>query len=226
MGVAIYEHLGPGHGVNGDRGLVGHRARLGKNSAASFPRSSATRASRRRVVGSPSRWSSPTSAAAMAWRMAAVGRVTVSLRRSMGMGRKLAPRAGRKGGRRVAASRQRAAPNAVLPPVRRVRPNKCLDRRLPAASLRLGHLNLGHRHLCRSFRTSTLGRSRSPFLDDVDVRRLDRVVSVLTSTLGVCTWNSFSPVFLHAATAVSAAIARVIAVFRTVGLQLSANAQL
>src|SRR4051812_34727420 len=57
---------------------------LGKNSASSLPSSAATRSSSRRVVGSPSRSSSPTSAAAMAARMAGVGFVTVSLRRSIG----------------------------------------------------------------------------------------------------------------------------------------------
>src|SRR5476651_534639 len=58
---------------------------VGKKSAASFPSISATRASRRRTVGSPSSTSSPTSASAMARRMAGVGRVTVSERRSIGM---------------------------------------------------------------------------------------------------------------------------------------------
>ena len=78
-----------------------------------------------------------------------------------------------------------------------------------------------------SLRTSTLGTvTVAVSLTMSTSGVLIVVVSVLTSTLGVCTWNSFSPVFLHAATAVSAAIARVIAVFRTVGLQLSANAQL
>src|SRR5215831_16332108 len=56
---------------------------LGKKSAASFPRSAATRSSRRCIVGSPSRSSSPTSAAAIAARMPGVGLVTVSLLRSI-----------------------------------------------------------------------------------------------------------------------------------------------
>src|SRR5512133_1186294 len=58
---------------------------LGKNSDASFPSNAATRSSSRRMVGSPSRSSSPTSAAAIAARIAGVGFVTVSLRRSMVM---------------------------------------------------------------------------------------------------------------------------------------------
>src|SRR5680860_611182 len=53
-------------------------------SAASFPRSAATRSWRRLMVGSSTYTSSPTSASAMARRMPAEGRVTVSLRRSMG----------------------------------------------------------------------------------------------------------------------------------------------
>src|SRR5205823_5728980 len=58
---------------------------LGKKSASSFPSSAATRSSSRRVVGSPSRSSSPTSAAAIAARIAGVGLVTVSLRKSIGI---------------------------------------------------------------------------------------------------------------------------------------------
>ena len=57
---------------------------LGNHSAASLPSMSATRACRRLVLGSSPYWSSPTSAAAIAARMAGVGRVTVSERRSMG----------------------------------------------------------------------------------------------------------------------------------------------
>src|SRR5262249_28772705 len=55
----------------------------GTNSAASLPSRSATRSCRRLTVGSSCITSSPTSAAAMAARMPGVGRVTVSLRRSM-----------------------------------------------------------------------------------------------------------------------------------------------
>src|SRR5262245_11214984 len=55
----------------------------GTKSAASLPRISAARSCRRLTVGS-SRWtSSPTSASAIARRMARVGLVTVSLRRSI-----------------------------------------------------------------------------------------------------------------------------------------------
>src|SRR4051794_9732070 len=54
----------------------------GTNSAASWPISPATRSSSARIVGSSRYTSSPTSASAMARRIAAVGRVTVSDRRS------------------------------------------------------------------------------------------------------------------------------------------------
>src|SRR3990170_2882930 len=50
---------------------------------ASLPTASAARRSRRLTVGSSEKTSSPTSASNMAWRMAGVGRVMVSLRRSM-----------------------------------------------------------------------------------------------------------------------------------------------
>ena len=58
------------------------------NRPASLPSSSAARASRAMTVGSSSKTSSPTSAAAMACRISGVGCVTVSERRSMrsGMG--------------------------------------------------------------------------------------------------------------------------------------------
>src|SRR5436189_903179 len=56
----------------------------GIHSAASNPSVAATCRSRRRTVGSSPHWSSPTSASAMARRMAGVGRVTVSERRSTG----------------------------------------------------------------------------------------------------------------------------------------------
>src|ERR1700741_4851369 len=58
---------------------------LGKKRAASLPSSAAIRSSSRCVVGSPSRSSSPTSAAAIAARIPGVGLVTVSLLRSIGM---------------------------------------------------------------------------------------------------------------------------------------------
>ena len=59
---------------------------VGVNSAASWPSSSATRRSSSVTVGSSPKTSSPTSAAAIAARMAGVGRVTVSLRRSITSG--------------------------------------------------------------------------------------------------------------------------------------------
>ena len=59
----------------------------GRNSAASLPSSSATIAWRRLTVGSSRFCSSPTSASAMARRIAGVGRVTVSLNRSTAMAR-------------------------------------------------------------------------------------------------------------------------------------------
>ena len=55
-----------------------HIVPLGRKTAASWPSSAATRSSSARVVGSAARCSSPTSAAAMAARIAAVGRVCVS----------------------------------------------------------------------------------------------------------------------------------------------------
>ena len=58
---------------------------LGIHTAASLPSNSAMRACRRLVLGSSPYWSSPTGALAMAARMASVGRVTVSERRSMGV---------------------------------------------------------------------------------------------------------------------------------------------
>ena len=54
----------------------------GRKTPASLPSIAATRACSALTVGSSPRCSSPTSASAMAWRMAAVGRVTVSLLRS------------------------------------------------------------------------------------------------------------------------------------------------
>ncbi len=58
----------------------------GTNSAASLPSSAAARSSSKLMVGSSPNTSSPTSAAAIAWRMPADGLVTVSLRRSMKAG--------------------------------------------------------------------------------------------------------------------------------------------
>src|SRR6266511_4529012 len=55
----------------------------GTNRAASLPSSAATRCSSRLSVGSSPKTSSPTSAEAIAARIPAVGRVTVSLRKSM-----------------------------------------------------------------------------------------------------------------------------------------------
>src|SRR5262245_59253488 len=55
----------------------------GTNRAASFPSKAATRSWRRRTVGSSPKTSSPNSAARIASYMPGVGRVTVSLRRSM-----------------------------------------------------------------------------------------------------------------------------------------------
>src|SRR5687768_1952224 len=56
---------------------------VGTKSAASFSKSSAARSCRRLTVGSSPYTSSPTSASAIARRMAGVGLVTVSLRRSI-----------------------------------------------------------------------------------------------------------------------------------------------
>ena len=56
---------------------------LATNSPASLPSSSAARASRALTVGSSPNTSSPSSASAIARRMAGVGWVTVSERRSM-----------------------------------------------------------------------------------------------------------------------------------------------
>src|SRR5215813_512188 len=55
---------------------------VGTNIAASLPKISAARASSRFTVGSSLYTSSPTSAAAIAWRISDVGFVTVSLRKS------------------------------------------------------------------------------------------------------------------------------------------------
>ena len=59
---------------------------VGVKSAASCPNSAATRSCSALTVGSSPYTSSPTSAAAIAARIASVGRVTVSLRRSIGVG--------------------------------------------------------------------------------------------------------------------------------------------
>ena len=56
---------------------------VGVNRAASMPNSPATCSSRSRTVGSSPYTSSPTSARAITWRIASVGLVTVSLRRSI-----------------------------------------------------------------------------------------------------------------------------------------------
>src|SRR5258706_2188631 len=58
---------------------------LGRNSPASIPTISATRACRAFTVGSSPKTSSPTSAAAIAARIPAEGLVTVSLRRSINL---------------------------------------------------------------------------------------------------------------------------------------------
>ncbi len=55
---------------------------VGTHSPASWPSRSATRCSRRSMVGSRSSTSSPTSAAAMAMRISGPGQVTVSERKS------------------------------------------------------------------------------------------------------------------------------------------------
>ena len=66
---------------------------VGVNNAASCPNSAATRSWRALTVGSSPYTSSPTSAAAIAARISSVGRVTVSLRRSMRSGtRPIRPR--------------------------------------------------------------------------------------------------------------------------------------
>ena len=79
----VEQHLGARRGVHPDGRSDWPSCRWGRTAPASLPSSAATCASRRRTVGSPSRTSSPTSASAIARRMAAVGRVTVSERRSM-----------------------------------------------------------------------------------------------------------------------------------------------
>ena len=63
-----------------------HMVPVGRYAAASLPVSSTTRSWRRLTVGSSPYQSSPTSAEAMARRMASEGRVTVSERRSTGAG--------------------------------------------------------------------------------------------------------------------------------------------
>src|SRR6185369_14259557 len=72
----------------------------GTNTAASKPRSSATSASSAMTVGSSPSTSSPTSAAAIALRIPSLGRVTVSLRKSVAIG--TSPRLLRRGGSRPA----------------------------------------------------------------------------------------------------------------------------
>ena len=62
-----------------------HMVPEGRNTAASLPRSAATRSCRALVVGSSPFCSSPTSASAMALRMPGEGRVAVSLKRSMSL---------------------------------------------------------------------------------------------------------------------------------------------
>ena len=59
---------------------------VGNHSAASWPSIAATRSWSRLIEGSSPNWSSPTSARAIASRIAGVGRVTVSERRSMRSG--------------------------------------------------------------------------------------------------------------------------------------------
>jgi hypothetical protein len=63
----------------------------GTKSDRSLPVIAATSSSSARTVGSSPKTSSPTSASTIAWRIAGVGLVTVSLRRSMrGMAREVA----------------------------------------------------------------------------------------------------------------------------------------
>jgi len=59
---------------------------LGNQSAACLPSSAATRSCSAFTVGSSPYWSSPTGAAAIAARISADGRVTVSERRSIDVG--------------------------------------------------------------------------------------------------------------------------------------------
>src|SRR5581483_8408972 len=84
-------------------------------SAASLPNRSAARASRRFTVGSSSKTSSPTSAAAIAARMAGVGVVTVSERRST-MSCMTLPGLGGQAGRRALAGPPRPLAGGVLLP--------------------------------------------------------------------------------------------------------------
>ena len=67
-----------GAGVRGQSDVPLHSVPVGRNSAASRPRISATRSCSRFVVGSWPRCSSPTSASAIARRIPSVGRVCVS----------------------------------------------------------------------------------------------------------------------------------------------------
>ena len=69
---------------------------VGTHSAASLSSSAATTSCRRFTVGSSPYWSSPTGAAAIAARIASVGWVTVSERRSIVMGLTLRPRTPRR----------------------------------------------------------------------------------------------------------------------------------
>ena len=62
-----------------------HMVPEGRNTAASLPSSAATRSCNALVVGSSAFCSSPTSASAMALRIAGEGRVAVSLKRSMSL---------------------------------------------------------------------------------------------------------------------------------------------
>src|SRR5438270_10992582 len=92
---------------------------LGAQSAASLPSRSATRSCRRLTVGSSPYTSSPTSAVAMAARIGSVGRVTVSLRRSMIIG--YSPAVGRESkaarasrAREIVARLDKAMPEAKI----------------------------------------------------------------------------------------------------------------
>ena len=84
VGLAADDDLVARPRQHAQRDLVGHRPRRQPERPASLPSSAATRACSSLVSGSSPYWSSPTGAAAIAARIAGVGRVTVSERRSIG----------------------------------------------------------------------------------------------------------------------------------------------
>ena len=84
MGVGAGDDLLAARDMGHEGDEVGHRPARRRRAPASLPSSSAARSSRALTVGSSPNTSSPTSAAAIARRIASVGVVTVSERRSIG----------------------------------------------------------------------------------------------------------------------------------------------